>query len=113
MRRSERLPVELVVTWRRAGRSIPCVVVDVNAHGLFVRSDEIVELGSLMHLCVELPGRAIEMFATARFVGHSVSGRGIGAEILLIDDVGQRHWYALYERLCVADAQRKSAASPG
>ena len=86
MRRTERLPVELNVLWNRAGRDIPCTAVDVNAHGLFVRTDEVVEPESLMHLKVTLSDRVLEMFVTARFIGKTVSGHGIGVEIFLIDD---------------------------
>jgi len=114
MRRTERLPVELIVTWNRAGRDVACSAVDVNAHGLFIRTDEIVEPESLMHLRVQLPDRVLEMFVTARFVGKTVSGHGIGVEIFLIDDVSQCHWVAFYERLCAEHAgSRKSAAMGG
>lgn len=107
MRRSERLPVELPVSWNRAGRTIPCTALDVNAHGMFLRTDEIVEPESLMHLKVQVPERVLEMFVTARFVGKTVSGHGIGVEIFLIDDVSQAHWLAFYEELCAARANSK------
>ena len=113
MRRTERLPVELNVTWNRAGREIACVAVDVNAHGLFVRTEEIVEPESLMHLKVQLPDRVVEMFVTARFVGKTVSGHGIGVEIFLIDDVSQVHWLAFYERRCAEHTARRRAAAMG
>ena len=113
MRRTERLPVELHVTWNRAGRDLPCSAVDINAHGLFVRTDEIVEPESLMHLRVQLPDRVLEMFVTARFVGKTVSGHGIGVEIFLIDDVSQCHWVAFYERLCAEHAHNRKSAAMG
>jgi hypothetical protein len=113
MRRTERLPVELKITWNRAGREIECIVVDVNAHGLFVRTDEIVEPESLMHLRVHLPERALEMFVTARFVGKTVSGHGIGVEIFLIDEISQCHWLAYYERLLADQARTRKVAAMG
>jgi hypothetical protein len=113
MRRTERLPVELSVIWSRAGRDIPCNAVDVNAHGLFIRTEELVEPESLMHLKVRLPDRVLEMFVTARFVGKTVSGPGIGVELFLIDDLGQCHWVAFYERICVEHASTRRAAAMG
>ena len=105
MRRTERLPVELSVTWTRAGREIACSAVDLNAHGLFVRTEEIVEPGSLMHLRIKLPERVVEMFVTARFVGETTRGHGIGVEIFLIDDFSNCHWLAYYEALSRQQAE--------
>lgn len=113
MRRTERLAVELSITWNRAGREIPCSAVDINAHGLFVRTDEIVEPESLMHLRVQLPDRLLEMFVTARFVGRTVSGHGIGVEIFLIDDVAQRHWLAFYEQRLTEHLRTRTSAAIG
>jgi hypothetical protein len=113
MRRTERLPVELTVTWNRAGRDYPCSAADVNAHGLFVRTDHIVEPGSLMHLRVQLPDRVLEMFVTARFIGKTMSGHGIGVEIFLIDEVSQCHWLAFYEQLCAEHTRDRRQAAVG
>lgn len=114
MRRSERLSMELSVTWTRAGRQIPCTAVDLNAHGFFVRTEEIVEPEALMHVAVQLPERVLEMFVTARFVGRTASGHGLGVEIFLIDDMTQRHWVAFYEACSVEQSRaRKSAAMGG
>ena len=111
MRRTERFKVELPVVWNRAGRTIDCVAADVNQHGMFLRTDEVVEEGSLMHVHVQLNERALEMFVTARFVGRTMNGHGIGCEIFLIDDVSQTHWNAFYDSLCAqANAARKAAA---
>ncbi len=101
------------VTWNRAGRTIPCTAVDVNAHGMFLRTEELVEPESLMHLRVQLPDRVLEMFVTARFVGKTVSGQGIGVEIFLIDDVSQAHWLAFYEGLCAEHARSRKTAAMG
>jgi len=113
MRRTERLPVELAVTWNRSGRAISCTAVDLNAHGLFIRTDEIVERGSLLHLRIKLPDRAVEMFVTARFVGNSVRGHGIGGEIFLIDDVSNCHWLGFYDRLCIELSRGRKLCAMG
>jgi hypothetical protein len=113
MRRTERLPVELSITWCRAGREIACLAVDVNAHGLFIRTDELVEPESLMHLKIDVPGRVLEMFVTARFVGRTMSGQGIGVEIFLIDDVTNCHWLSFYEGLCVEQSRDRKLTAMG
>ncbi|HEY1586700.1 MAG TPA: hypothetical protein VGH63_13490, partial [Polyangia bacterium] len=72
---------------------------------------QIIEPESLMHVHVRLPDRVVEMFVTARFVGSTVSGVGIGVEIFLIDDLSQCHWMAFYEqRREEHESCRKSAA---
>jgi|SRR3954466_12606322 hypothetical protein len=113
MRRTERFAVELPVIWNRAGRAIDCTAIDVNAHGIFVRTDEVVEHDSLMHLRLQLPERALEMFVTARYVGNNGRGHGVGCEIFLIDDVSRAHWLAYYETVRVANAARKQSAAGG
>jgi hypothetical protein len=96
MRRSERLLVTLPVVWNRAGRAVSCVARDFNLHGLFVATDEIIEPSSLMHLRVALPERTIEMFVTARFIGRTQNGHGIGVEIFIIDDDSRTAWVKHY-----------------
>ena len=103
----------MTVTWNRAGRAIACTAADINAHGMFLRTDEIVELGSLLHLAVQLSDRVLEMFVLARSVGKTAAGHGIGVEIFLIDDVSQRHWLASYDHLCASQARNRRAAAMG
>ena len=110
MRRSERIHVDIPVVWTRAGRAVPCMARDLNMHGLFLCTDEIVEPGSLMHLRVALPDRTIDLFATARFVGRTLAGNGIGVEIFIIDDASRAFWMSYYQSLLAADA--KAAAAP-
>jgi PilZ domain-containing protein len=99
MRRSERFPVNLPVVWSRGGRAISCVARDLNLHGAFICTDEIIEHGSLMQVRFQLPERTIEMFVTARFVGNTFSGHGIGAEIFIIDDESRTAWVRYYQML--------------
>lgn len=113
MRRTERFPVEMAVTWTRAGRAIHCTAVDVNEHGMFLRTDEIIEHGALMHIVVALPTRALEMFVSARYVGRTASGQGIGCEIFLIDDVSRHHWVEFYESLAAQYARARSSTAMG
>ena len=104
MRRSERIVVDIPVVWTRAGRALSCVARDLNMHGLFLCTDELVEPGSLMHLRVGLPDRTIDLFATARFVGRTLAGNGIGAEIFIIDDASRACWIAYYQSVLSTEA---------
>jgi hypothetical protein len=97
MRRTERVAVELKVKWNRGGSSTECTALDINAHGMFLSTDVVVEHGALMQIEVQLPDRVLPMFVTARYVGRTASGQGIGAELFLIDDVSQSHWMSYYE----------------
>jgi hypothetical protein len=96
MRRTERVAVELPVIWRRAGHEVPCTALDINEHGMFVGTDVVVEHGALMRIVIRLPDGDLEMFVTARYVGRTMRGQGIGAEIFLIDDVARERWIAFY-----------------
>ena len=110
MRRTERVSVQLNVTWNRAGRTIPCSALDINAHGMFISTDQIVEHESLMHVSVQLPDIEIPMFVTARYIGRTASGQGIGVEIFLIDDISRSHWMTHYEAR-LAESTANSAAN--
>jgi hypothetical protein len=113
MRRTERFPVQLTVIWNRAGREIHCTAVDVNEHGLYLATDEVVEHGALMRLKVKLPSRELEMFVTARFVGVTASGRGIGCEIFLIDDMSRCFWVSFYQDVATSFARTRQSVAFG
>jgi len=108
MRRSERFAVELPITWVRSGRIIKAVGRDINLHGLFMCTDESIDPGSLMLLSIALPEHTINLFVTARFVGRTAVGHGIGVEIFAADGPAKSHWLSYYRTL----AARSRAASP-
>jgi hypothetical protein len=111
MRRSERMLVTLPVVWNRGGRAVSCVARDLNLHGLFVATNEIIEPNSLMHLRVALPERPIELFVTARLIGRTVAGAGIGVEIFIVDDNSRTAWVHFYQRLQQQQAPAEPAAA--
>jgi hypothetical protein len=114
MRRSERLLVTLPVVWNRGGRAVSCLARDFNLHGLFVATEEVIEPGSLMHVRVALPERTIEMFVTARFVGRTLAGAGIGVEIFIIDDESRTAWVQYYhQQQAQQHAQQQTRAAIG
>jgi hypothetical protein len=112
MRRTERVVVELSVKWNRGGMMTECTALDINAHGMFLSTHHVVEHGALMQVEVRLADRVLPMFVTARYVGRTMRGQGIGAEIFLIDDVSRSHWMSYYEAE-VARQQRTEVAAVG
>jgi hypothetical protein len=107
-RRTERVSVELPVTWLRGGRQIRCTALDINAGGMFLGTDVVVAHGALMRIVVQLDDGALELFVTARYVGRTMSGRGIGVELFLFDEAGQARWTAFYR----SQLRRAQAAEP-
>jgi hypothetical protein len=84
------------VVWKRGERRVSCQAGDFNLHGLFLQTDESTVPGSLLQLRVTLPEGTIDMFVTARFVGRTVSGHGIGVEIFIISDEDRELWTRHY-----------------
>jgi len=95
-RRSKRLPVQLPVRWVRRDGDLDLEASDIGLHGMFVSTDLVTTPGSLLQLVVTLPSRAVRMFVTVRFVGATTGGRGIGAEIFLMDELDLRVWREHY-----------------
>jgi len=109
-RRSDRINVALPVRWIRGKRVVELTANDMNLHGMFLRTDEETMPGALMKLEVELPGGTIALFGTARFVGTTMNGRGIGVEIYLLEDSARATWVACY-RAELQRSMRRAAVS--
>jgi|SRR5579871_2619238 len=98
-RRSERLAARVPVRWRRGSFDVTCETGDVSNEGLFLRTEETTFPGALMQVEVDLPDGALRMFVTAAFVGQTISGRGIGAQIFVISSADRRRWRRFYQAL--------------
>lgn len=85
--------------WVRGSRRIACTAVDVNLHAFFLGNTKEIAPGSLMQLIVTLPSRTFSIYATARFVGRTTAGHGIGAELFNVDRKGRSAWTAHYRVL--------------
>ena len=96
---------DLPVTWRKGGRSIRMRAVDFSGRGLFLLTDEPVDLQFIMDLVVELPTGPIEVFGVARHVRDSQLGRGVGVALMSMDEEETQRWWAFY-RTAVAEAAR-------
>lgn len=103
MRRSKRLDATLSVRWVRRGEYLDVEATDIGMHGMFIRTDESTTPGSLLQLVIKLPQRSVHMFVTARFVGTTTSGQGIGVEIFLMEELERRAWREYYR----AELQRR------
>ena len=95
-RRSTRIPSCLSVQWIRRGVAHPAVAADINADGLFIQTDLDAQPGELLQLVIDLSDGPLLAFVTARFVGASLSGRGIGAELFLLGKTERRRWNRHY-----------------
>lgn len=96
-RRSQRVAATLPVTWVRSGKRIGAFTGDIGGDGLFLRTDEVIDPGYLMHLEVSLPGEApLVMFVCARFVGRTDQGTGIGVQLFVISESDKKRWNRYY-----------------
>ena len=99
-RRSERIQVQLPVVWVRRGRRDELQTADISHEGMFLKSDEQLDPGQLMHLEVNLPNeKPLLIFATTRFCGRSMAGPGIGVQIYVISDHDRRRWLSFYRAM--------------
>lgn len=108
MRRSERVQVNIPVVWIRGGRGVSCVARDMNIHGFFLATDETTVPGSLMQLNITLPQKTISLFGTARFVGSTVAGHGIGVELFILDEDSRSVWLSYYHSQLDGNADASS-----
>lgn len=101
-RRTPRAPCDLPCLWRRRQRPVEGRVKDLNAHGLFFETQQVVELGYVVDLVVTFPDGPLEVLGVARFVGNTRWGHGIGIAIHGIARDDRTRWEA-YHRTAVAE----------
>jgi hypothetical protein len=107
-RRTKRVSTSLMVVWHRRGGDVDAVATDINADGLFLLTDEVIDPGALMELRMMLPGGMLQVLATARFVGRTQVGNGIGVELFMLPAHARRRWLAYYRGL-LAELERPAA----
>jgi hypothetical protein len=105
-RRSRRLPTRIQVRWLRRSGSTEVVATDINRDGLFLCTKENVPPGALLQIALELPDGPLSMFVTARFIGQTQSGRGIGVEIHLVSPPDYRRFLTYYASLMKDELKR-------
>ena len=94
----------LPVRWIRKGDDIDCEAWDISVDGMFLRTNEDVQVGELLQLAITLHNRCrLRMFVAAAFIGETTSGRGIGVEIHIMDDMERLVWEDYHRSLAVRD----------
>jgi PilZ domain-containing protein len=107
-RRTKRVRCCMPARWMRLSGDIHAVVIDINAHGLFLRTDASIDTNMLMRMEIKLPDGPVTVIGVARFVGQNAQGRGIGVAIFAMDEEQKRRWLAHYRSL----AGVRSSAAP-
>ena len=102
-RRTKRVSTALMVVWHRRGGDVDAVATDINADGLFICTDEVIDPGALMELRLQLPTGTLQVLATARFVGRTQVGNGIGVELFMLPNHARRRWLAYYRGIVAAE----------
>lgn len=97
-RRTLRIPGGCSAEWHRGYRHIAAHVVNVNAHGMLLRTDETVPLNQMMDLVVHLPDGDVSVMGVSRFVGTTRWGHGIGVEIKVASPDDQHRWNRFYQQ---------------
>ena len=106
LRRSRRVPSFIEVKWHRRDGGVECIGTDINADGMFLKTGETIEPGTLMELRLKLPDRELAVFATAVFVGRTRAGAGIGVEFYMMSSHTRLSWLAHYHTLLDGDSER-------
>jgi hypothetical protein len=115
-RRTKRVRCCVPARWMRASGDIHAVVIDINAHGLFLRTDASIDTNMLMKMEIKLPDGPVTVIGVARFVGQNTQGRGIGVAIFAMEESDKRRWLVHYRSLAggrstVADRAAMSASA--
>ncbi len=95
-RRSERIWINLKVRWIRDGITRELSAIDMNQHGMFLVTDEVIRVGNLLRIEALVPNGPIIMFVKVRFVGFSQSCRGMGVELSMVDSKYRALWGDFY-----------------
>jgi type IV pilus assembly protein PilZ len=100
-REQRRLPVRLRVTYSgRTGRRIN-FTRDLSEEGIFVRSQELLELNTPVKLTLILPGDSKPVDLSGRVTRHEddADERGMGIQLEFLDKNEQEHYAAVVQRL--------------
>jgi hypothetical protein len=104
-RRTKRVRCAIRGRWLRRSGDVAGEIIDINAHGLFLRTEASVEPNTLMRIEVALPDGPVTLLGVARFAGVAYHGRGIGVSLFAMDDVNSRRWLTHYRALLDATAR--------
>ena len=95
-RRSPRVPMALPVRLMCDGIEHETMIVNINEHGLFVRTHLDLDVGERVQLSIELPDGIIQAIVVVRSPGPSSDGRGAGVELHEMTDLDRARWRRNY-----------------
>jgi hypothetical protein len=95
-RRTPRVPCDLPVEWRRAGRTLRSRARDLNEHGLFIATEIPGDRHHVMDGVVMMPDGPVEILGGARVGGATRYGHGIGIAIHAISNADRKRWELFY-----------------
>lgn len=95
-RRTPRIAGNVRVTWRRGARTVELRAINVNAHGMLLRTEETIAINHVMDLTVHLPGGDASIMAVSRFCGDTQWGHAIGVAIHVVAPNDQAAWLRYY-----------------
>jgi hypothetical protein len=98
-RRTLRVPGGCSADWHRGRRNVAAQVVNLNAHGMLLRTDETIPVNQMMDLVVHLPTGDVSFMAVSRYVGETRWGHGIGVEIRVASPADQVRWTMHYREV--------------
>jgi hypothetical protein len=99
-RRSERILTNLGARMMDEEDAVDVTITDINAHGMFVRTQCTDVIGGIRRFEIALPdGTQLELIGVVRFCGATVAGAGMGIELGGMPHITQARWNALYEAL--------------
>ncbi len=84
---------------------MPAQLLDASLHGFLLATEERIDVGYVMDIDLVLPEGSVSFLVTARYVGPTRYGPGVGVSILVATPVELQRWVAHYHAL-VARARR-------
>jgi uncharacterized protein (TIGR02266 family) len=109
-RASPRVPTRLGASFGTLGEIRRSLMTNLSCGGVFLRTDDLVDLGTRLELCIHIDESAEDIRVRAEVVSQNVgpgfgSGeRGMGLRFLDPDDATRKQIEELYERVDRTDA---------
>ncbi|MFO0579365.1 MAG: PilZ domain-containing protein [Polyangia bacterium] len=101
LRESSRLRLVMPAVCRHAAGAVRALVQDISREGIFLRLAEYVPPGAISGIELTLPEEPVPLVlaVSARFIGRTPSGFGVGARIVDPAPAERRRWERFYTRL--------------
>ena len=103
-RASLRVPTRLGASFATVGEICRSLMTNLSCGGLFLRTEDIVDLGTRLELCIHIDESGEDIRVRAEVVSHNVGPgfgsdeHGMGLRFLDLDEATQKQIEELYER---------------